>query len=164
MSANNEVKGCLIKRKGRYYSTIYYYVEGDRVIQTKSTGIAVNEHKKREAERILKERIAEMEAKLERSEQLKQLHSFADCFERWVAYKSEQIESTTASSYADRSKTVIEYFRKKNTMIEELEAKDLIAYYEWALKYGRRNVHKEDGDTSLSRRTVRDQATLIKGF
>ncbi|MCM1561672.1 MAG: site-specific integrase [Butyrivibrio sp.] len=94
----------------------------------------------------------------------KQLHPFSDCFERWIDYKSNQIESTTAWGYKNRSKTILEYFRGKNSMIENLTPKDLVEYYEWALENGRRNVYSENTPSSLSRRTVRDQATLIKGF
>lgn len=160
----NEVKGCLIEKKGRYYTTIYYYVDGERITETKATGISVNDHKKREAERILKERIDTKEKSLASDEQLKTQHSFADCFEKWIAYKSQQIETSTAVSYYDRSKTIIDYFRQKNISIEQLESKDLLAFYEWALKYGRRNVYTEGASTALSRRTVSDQAILIKSF
>lgn len=46
MNSGKEVSGCLIERAGRYYAVVYYYVEDQRVTETKSTGIAVNEHKK----------------------------------------------------------------------------------------------------------------------
>lgn len=59
MNSGKEVSGCLIERAGRYYAVVYYYVEDQRVTETKSTGIAVNEHKKREAERIKNQLIAE---------------------------------------------------------------------------------------------------------
>ena len=49
-------------------------------------------------------------------------------------------------------------------MIEDLQPKDLLAYYEWALENGRRNVYHENSSACLKRRTVRDQATLIKSF
>lgn len=49
-------------------------------------------------------------------------------------------------------------------MIESLQPKDLLDYYEYALKKGRGNVYHEGASTGLSRRTVRDHATLIKGF
>jgi integrase len=164
MKNENDVKGCLIERKGRYYVTLYYYVDGQRLTETKATGIAVNSHKKREAERIKNDMIMEKQQELENTTHVQNLHSFADCFERWVEYKTTQIESTTATSYRDGSKTVIDYFRQKNIMIEELQPKDLLAYYNWALENGRRHRYKEDSNTGLKRRTVRDQATLVKGF
>ena len=164
MKNDNEVRGCLIEKKGRYYVTLYYYIEGIRKTETKATGISVNDHKKREAERIKNQMIADKQATLDELSQTRYLHNFADCLERWVEYKSNNIESTTAYSYLDRSKSIVEYFRERNIMIENLQPKDLLAYYEWALKYGRRNVYKEGGSTSLKRRTVRDQATLIKSF
>ena len=40
----------------------------------------------------------------------------------------------------------------------------MIAYYEWALKEGRRNIYRADSDKGLRRRSVSDQATLIKSF
>ena len=91
-------------------------------------------------------------------------HSFADCFEKWIDYKSAQTESTTAWGYKNKSRSIIKYFREENTMIEELKPKDLLKYYEWALEKGRQQIYNENMPKGLSRRTVRDQSTLIKGF
>ncbi|MCM1543556.1 MAG: phage integrase SAM-like domain-containing protein, partial [Blautia sp.] len=121
-------------------------------------------HKKREDEKIMEQLVREKEEELERLAEQKRSHSFADCFERWIDYKSSQIESTTAWGYKNRSKTIIEYFRERDFRIESLEPKDLLQYYEWALENGRRNVYSENTPTGLSRRTVSDQATLIKSF
>ena len=164
MSDNKSVRGCLIERKGRYYAVISYYVGGYRQQDTKSTGISVTSHKKREAEKIKDQLVQEKEKELEQLARKKESHSFADCLERWIDYKSAQIESTTAWGYKNRGKTIIEYFREKDIKIEELEAKDLLNYCEWALANGRRNIYSENTPTGLSRRTVRDQLTLIKGF
>ena len=46
MSNNKSVTGCLIERKGKYYVVVSYYVDGRRIQDTKSTGIAVSSHKK----------------------------------------------------------------------------------------------------------------------
>ena len=164
MSDSKSVKGCLIEKKGRYYAIISYYVDGNRLQSTKSTGISVTSHKKREAEKIKDKLVQEKERELEELAQKKNLHSFADCFERWIDYKSDQVESTTAWAYKNRGKTAIEYFRKKDIKIEELQPKDLLKYCEWALVNGRWNIYNENTPTGLSRRTVRDQLTLIKGF
>ena len=164
MSDNKSVRGCLIERKGRYYAVISYYVGGYRQQDTKSTGISVTSHKKREAEKIKDQLVQEKEKELEQLARKKESHSFADCLERWIDYKSAQIESTTAWGYKNRGKTIIEYFREKDIKIEELEAKDLLNYCEWALANGRRNIYSENTPTGLSSRTVRDQLTLIKGF
>lgn len=164
MADNKDVRGCLIERKGKYYVVVSYYVDGIRLQDTKSTGIPITSHKKREAEKIKDQLVQEKERELERLAQEKESHSFADCFERWIDYKSAQMESTTAWGYKCKSKTIIEYFREKDFKIEELEPKDLLTYYEWALKNGRRNVYNENMSTGLNRRTVRDQSTLIKGF
>lgn len=164
MSDNKNVRGCLIERKGRYYAVISYYVGGHRLQDTKSTGILVSSHKKREAEKIKDQLVQEKEMELEQLAQEKGSHSFADCFEKWIDYKSARIESTTAWGYKSRSKTIIDYFREKDISIEKLEAKDLLAYCEWALANGRRNIYSENTPTSLSRRTVRDQLTLVKRF
>lgn len=165
MKNDNEVRGCLIEKKGRYYVTLYYYIDGIRKIETKATGISVNDHKKREAERIKNQMIADKQAILDELSKTRDLHNFADCLERWVEYKSANgLRTTSSASYYDRSKTIVEYFREKNMMIENLTTNDLNNYYAWALKYGRRNVYKEGGSTALKRRTVRDQATLIKSF
>lgn len=88
MNSGKEVSGCLIERAGRYYAVVYYYVEDQRVTETKSTGIAVNEHKKREAEKIKNQLIAEKRAALEQPGQGKaaELHPVASCLERWVDY------------------------------------------------------------------------------
>ncbi len=130
MSNNNSVKGCLIERKGRYYVVVSYYAEGHRLQDTKSTGILVTSHKKREAEKIMDRLVQEKEKELEQQTQEKKSHPFADCLERWIDYKSAQIECTTAWGYKNRSKTIIEYFRKKNMTIEDLQPKDLLGYYE----------------------------------
>lgn len=179
MSDNKSVRGCLIERKGRYYAVISYYSGGQRLLDTKSTGIAVNSHKKREAEKIMDRLVQEKKDALDKLKPLETTgnegaqktpdnvqvkHSFAECLKKWVEYKSAQIESTTAWGYESRSRSIIEYFGKKNTMIQDLQPKDLIAYYEWALKEGRRNVYNENSPKSLKRRTVSDQATLIKSF
>ncbi|MDE6055619.1 MAG: tyrosine-type recombinase/integrase, partial [Lachnospiraceae bacterium] len=161
---NNSVTGCLIERKGKYYVVVSYYVDGHRMQDTKSTGIAISSHKKREAERIKDSLIHEKEKELEQAAVAKTSHSFADCFERWIDYKSAQTESTTAWGYKSKSKSIIKYFRDKNTMIEGLKPKDVFAYYEWALEEGRQQVYNENMPKGLSRRTVRDQSTLIKGF
>ena len=163
---NNIVKGCLIEKKGRYYATIYYYIGEQRVTETKATGITVNSHKKKEAEKIKNRLIMEKQAELEQWTENSEKHSFSDCFEKWIEYKSHQVEKTTASVYADKSKTAVEYFRAKNMMIEDLQPKDLLHFYEWELKNGRRNVSDKNPNPSreLSRRTVSDHATLIKSF
>lgn len=164
MSDNKSVRGCLIERKGRYYAVISYYVGEHRLQDTKSTGISVSSHKKREAEKIKDQLVQEKERELEQLAKAKESHSFADCFGRWIDYKSKQIESTTAWGYKNRSKTILEYFRKKDIKIEELEPKDLLNYCEWALANGRRNIHNENTPAGLGRRTVRDQLSLIKTF
>lgn len=161
---NNIVKGCLVEKKGRYYATIYYYKNGQRITETRATGITVNSHKKKEAEKIKNQLIMAKQAELEQCAEENGKHSFSDCFEKWIEYKSQQVEKTTASAYADRGKTAIEYFREKNMMIEDLQPKDLIHFYEWELKNGRRNVYSENASRELSRRTVSDHATLIKSF
>lgn len=164
MSDNKRVRGCLIERKGKYYVVVSYYVGDHRLQDTKSTGISIMSHKKREAEKIKDQLVQEKEKELEELAVRKEFHSFADCFERWIDYKSKQIESTTAWGYKNRGKTIIEYFREKNIMIEELEPKDLVNYCEWALANGRRNIYNENTPAGLSRRTVRDQLSLIKTF
>lgn len=164
MSDNKRVRGCLTEKKGRYYAVISYYVGEHRFQDTKSTGISVNDHKKREAEKIKDQLVQEKERELEQLAQKKNSHSFADCFEKWIDYKSKQIESTTAWGYKNRSKTILEYFRKKDITIEELEPKDLVNYCEWALANGRRNIYNENTPAGLNRRTVRDQLSLIKTF
>ncbi len=164
MADNKDVRGCLIERKGKYYVVVSYYVEDHRLQDTKSTGISVTSHKKREAEKIMEKLVQAKKEELEQLAQKKGSHSFADCFERWIDYKSAQIEITSAWGYKNRSKTIIEYFREKDTKIEELQPKDLLNYCEWALANGRRNIYSENTPTGLSRRTVRDQLTLTKGF
>ena len=164
MKNNNSVKGCLIERRGTYYVVLSYYVDGFREQKTKTTGIAVSSHKKREAEKIKDQLVREKEKELEQKAQMKKTHSFADGFEGWIRIKSKEVESTTAWGYKNRSKTVIEYFRKKDIRIETLTPKDILEYYKWALEKGRRNVYSENAPTGLSRRTVRDHGTLIKGF
>lgn len=164
MEDKTSIKGNLIERKGKYYVIINYYANGQRKQSTKSTGISVNSHKKREAEKIRDSLVQEKEKELCRETGQKEQHPFTECFKRWVDYKSGQTESTTAWGYKNRSKAIIKYFGEKGIMIEELKPKDLLAYYEWALENGRQNTSRENPDKSLKRRTVRDQATLIKGF
>ena len=161
---NNIVKGCLVEKKGRYYVTIYYYKDGQRVTKTRATGITVNSHKKKEAEKIKNQLIMEKQAELEQCAENSGKHSFSDCFKNWIEYKSQQVEKTTASVYADKSKTAIKYFKEKNMMIEDLKPRDLLHFYEWELKNGRRNVYSENASRALSRRTVADHATIIKSF
>lgn len=156
------VKGCLIERNKKYYVIISYYKDSRRVQNTKSTGIPVNAHKKREAEKIMEQLVREKERELEQAVHRQASRPFAGCMKKWVAYKSSQIEGSTAWGYESKSKSVIEYFEEKNTMIEDLQPKDLLAYYEWALEHGRRNPGK--GSEGLKRRTVSDQAVLIKSF
>jgi len=162
--SEKEAKGCLIERSGRYHAVISYYIGEHRFQETKTTGILVNAHKKREAEAIKNRLVQEKQKELERLAFKAKAHPFADCLERWVKYKSAQIESTTAWGYEVRSKTIIEYFRKKDMMIEDLQPKDILEYYEWALQSGRRNIYNENMPTGLSRRTVSDHAVLIRGF
>ena len=166
MSTNKTVRGCLIERKGKYYAVVSYYDDSGehRIQQTKTTGISVSSHKKREAEKLMEQLVRKKEEELEQLAVQKESHLFSSCFERWIEYKSNQIECTTAWAYTNRSKTIIEYFREKDIKIEELQPKDLITFYEWALENGRRNVYSDNVSNGLSRRTVRDQATLIKGF
>lgn len=164
MANSKEVRGCLIERKNKYYVVLSYYVEDQRLQDTRSTGISVTAHKKREAERIMRELVQAKKEELEQLAEQKVSYSFSDCFERWLDYKASQIECTSAWAYKNRSKTIIEYFREKKTMIEGLQPKDLLEYYEWALENGRRNVYNENMSAGLERRTVRDHATLIKGF
>lgn len=167
MREKNKVGGCLTTKNGKYYVLTYYYVDDQRVMETKATGISVNEHKKREAERIKDQMVAEKRAELEEAEQLKieaeTFHPVADCLERWVNYKSAYVENTTDDGYHYKTKSTIKYFREKNMMLENLQPRDILAYYEWELAYGRQNVYK-NGKTSLNRRTVSDKAVLFKRF
>ncbi len=167
MRKENVVSGCLIKRKGWYYVSTYYYVDGQRVTETKSTGIAVNDHKKREAERIKNQMIAMKQAALEKSEQIRveaaTKHLVASCLEKWVDYKSAYVENTTSDGYHYKSKSTIKYFGERNMMIEDLKPRDILEYYEWELAHGRQTVYK-NGKTSLDRRTVSDKAVLFKRF
>lgn len=122
----------------------------------------MNAHKKRDAEKIMQQLVREKEQELEQLAYRQTSHSFADCMRKWVAYKASQIECTTAWGYEAKSKSVIVFFENKNTMIEDLQPKDLLAYYEWALEHERRN---SNGSTAgLKRRTVSDQTVLIKSF
>lgn len=164
MTDTKGVRGCIIERNGKYHVVVSYYVGGYRQHQTKSTGIAVNAHKKREAEKMLDSLVQEKKRELEELARKNNSHSFADCFEKWIEYKSKQIECTTAAVYVNRTKTIIEYFRRKDVSIEELQSKDLLAYYEWALAHGRRHTYNENAPTGLSRTTVSDQAVMIKRF
>lgn len=182
MSEDSNVRGCLIERRGKYYVVISYYSAGCREQKTRSTGISVSSRKKREAERIMDRLVHEKKAELDAAGsaeasvtadlpkatkpagEIKGVHSFADCFRKWIDYKSARIESTTAWGYESRSRSIIEYFSRKDMMIEDLRPKDLVAYYEWALENGRRNVYNGDSPRTLKRRTVADQATLIKSF
>lgn len=50
------------------------------------------------------------------------------------------------------------------TSIDDMLSKKAKGISEWALENGRQNTSHENPDKSLKRRTVRDQATLIKGF
>lgn len=164
----NKVSGCLIEKKGRYYAVIYYYENGVRQTKTKATGITVSSHKKKVAEgikdNIIAAKQAEIDKQAEKEEQQKTMHSFADYLERWVEYKATQIEKTTAAGYRNGIKTPVEYFREREMMIETIQPIDIRTYYEWALKNGRRNVYKEGASRELSRRTVSDQARVIKAF
>lgn len=164
MTSENDVRGYLIERKGRYYVVVSYYVEGHRIQDTKSTGISINSHRKREAERIKDKLVQEKKAELDRLAEEKESHSFADCYQKWIEYKSTHIESTTAWAYKSNSKTIIEYFRERNIRIESLQPKDLLTYYEWAMTNGRRQIYNKNTSAGLSRRTVRDHAMLIKSF
>lgn len=164
MAKENKVNGYLIERRGKYYAVVSYYVGDERKLMTKSTGIPVNAHRKREAERKKDEMVRRKEEELERQKIRKGQHPFAECLERWLDAKAEQVEETTAWGYRTLGKTIIEYFRERDTMIEELTTKDLNAYYEWALENGRRRVYREGAPTGLSRRTVRDHASLIRAF
>ena len=65
MLDNPSVRGCLIERKGRYYAVISYYMDGYRLQNTKSTGISVASHKKREAEKIKNQLVQAKEKELE---------------------------------------------------------------------------------------------------
>ena len=49
-----EVRGCLIEKKGRYYATVYYTIDGTRKLKTKATGISVSAHKKKVAKNPIK--------------------------------------------------------------------------------------------------------------
>jgi len=162
--SDKKTKGCLIERKGNYYAVISYYVEGHRFQDTKATGISINAHKKREAEAIKNRFVQEKEEELQRLAHKRESHPFVDCFEKWIKYKTTQIESTTAWGYEERSKTILAYFKEKDFMIEDVQAKDILGYYEWALANGRRNLYHKNTPTGLSRRTVSDHASLIKSF
>lgn len=157
------VRACLIERKGKYYAVAYYYIEGIRKTRTKSTGISVSSHKKREAEKIKNALIQEVQEELGQSERKEKLHSFCKTFHNWIEYKSGQIDETTAATYRQRAKTIEKYFKEHDIMIEELKPKDIRNYYDWALRYGRLHV-ADGGSPALKRSTVKDHASMIKSF
>lgn len=161
---SKSVRGNLIERKGRYYVIINYYKGEQRKQDTKSTGILVSSHKKREAEKIRDMLVQKKESELAQQAKEKTMNPFAECFERWLEQKAKQTESTTAWGYKNKGKTILEYFGERKIMIEELQPKDLSRYYEWALKYGRRKVNHKNSPSSLKRRTVLDHSALIKSF
>ena len=162
-----EVKGCLIEKKGRYYATVYYTIEGTRKLETKATGVAVSSHKKKVAKKFLDNFIIEKQRELDELVQKEmdnqKKHSFADCFERWLKEKEKVVDINTARGYQNKCKKLIEYFRERNIYIEDLKAKDLESYYTHALMNGRAKPDK-DGSSKLSNRSVSEQASLIKDF
>lgn len=163
MSNKNNVRGCLIERKGKYYVVVYFYIDGIRMTRTKSTGISVSSHRKKEAEKIKNELVQTIQEELVRFEKESTLHSFSRTFKRWIEYKSNKVDETTAATYRQRAKTIEKYFNEHDIMIEELKPKDILKYYDWAMKHGRLHVGK-NGNTGLKRSTVKDHAAMIKAF
>ena len=170
MNVRIKVGGCLIKKKGRFYCDAYYTIEGTRVHEYRATGITVESNKRRMAEKILNDFIEEKQQELDnlfQAEIDKQTkHLFGPFLEEWLEMraKQEEIDETTIAGYKEKIKTPSNHF--KSTYIENITPSDIDAYYRWALTKGRRKPIKVSNDeeiTGLSRKTVKDQAALIKG-
>ena len=122
------VAGHLSEKKGYFYAVLTYYDRnGKRKFKWIPTGFPVKGNKKK-AEAFLQEARREFQPEPE-----KLIHDeilFADYMEQWLEIVKSTISISTYSSYSNCVKKIIApYFRERNIMLQELQAKDIQNFY-----------------------------------
>ena len=149
------------QRSGRSY---FYIVLSYKEFKTQknktkwvSTGLEVRGNKKR-AESMIPE-IIEKYAFLERKngsiyDYDKKEFLVADYVSEWLGRKRIELFTSTYEGYVTRAKHIIDYFRKKETLIIDLTPKDIDDFFVYLLKYGKTNQKTKELEP-LKVRTVR---------
>ena len=126
------VAGHLQEKKGYFYLVLTYrHYDGRRMAKWISTGLPVKGNKKR-AEELLRQ--ARKSFTLDKAPFQKD-DLFADFLEQWLEVAKSTIQLVTFSSYSTMAKTtIIPYFKSKRIILNELQAKDIQAFYSEQLK------------------------------
>ena len=138
-----KVSGHLEERRGVFHIMLSWTDDnGKRSRKCISTGLPIKGNKKR-AEDMLHETEKDYEAKLTGRQRLDNL-LFADFMEQWLDVIKPEIKLTTYGGYQMNVKTAIApYFRKKGTLLIELNADDINGFYADQLKNVKAtSVHK----------------------
>lgn len=127
------VAGHLSEKKGYFYAVLTYYdSNGKRKFKWIPTGLPVKGNKKK-AEAFLQE--ARRDFQPEPEKLLGEDILFADYMEQWLEIVKSTISISTYSSYSECVKKIIApYFRERNIMLRELQAKDIQNFYLHELK------------------------------
>ena len=127
------VAGHLSEKKGYFYAVLTYYdSNGKRKFKWIPTSLPVKGNKKK-AEAFLQE--ARCNFKPETNKLLGDDILFADYMEQWLEIVKSTISISTYSSYSECVKKIIApYFRERNIMLRELQAKDIQNFYLHELK------------------------------
>ena len=127
--------GSLQEKKGLYYVVINYKdCAGKWKQKWIKSMIPTKGNNKRKAEAFLAITISEYE---DNPNIFSEDMAFIDFYFLWLDFIKHSIEPNTYESYCDIAKRYIEpYFKKKKTMLQELEPKDIQNYYKVQLDNG----------------------------
>lgn len=141
------ISGSVQIKNGKYHTVIYIrQPNGKNKPIWKTTGLDAKGNKKK-ALKILRERIAEYEAKemLISSDIM-----FSDYLYKWLVNKEDEIDPVTFQGYEQYiKKHIIPYFEKTKIKLTELESQDIQKYINIKHANGKLN-----GQGGLSRRTL----------
>ncbi|MDR1754307.1 MAG: site-specific integrase [Eubacterium sp.] len=127
------VTGSLKKRYDKWYVIICFNISGKQKQKWINTGLPVSANKKN-AEKVLKEKIAEYSSKETEESADKDTLLFCDFIADWLEIHRMNIESITYSGYKRLLKQVYAYFKKLRVTLENLTPLHIQKYYAAKLK------------------------------
>ena len=146
------MNGSLQIKNGYYYTVICKEVNGIKKPVWKSTGLKVKGNKK-EAEKILNERIRESEL----NNNIDSNIMFSDYIVNWLSFVENKIDSVTYLGYLSIANAhIIPYFKAKKIELRNLELKHIQIYIDYKSKNGRL-----DNKGGLSPKTMKAHKNII---
>ena len=138
---DNHVTGSISAKRGKFYITIYYYQNGERLRKSFPTGISVEENNKRKmatnkkaAEKMMKEIMANFIAPAPSDPSEEQ--SIDDSIRDWLKKQENRVAPSTFTGYTYAANDLITYFTTHPIKLIEATPQAVHDYIDW--EYSRR--------------------------